>query len=289
MGLRELLVSIAPELDGALPLFKIGNQTSLNCDGSCNLSKPYQVELEGKIKTDSLSVMNIVAKDLDGDWTYKNDVLRISVGSSTLMDGTFSGGFSYDRNQKCGDFIGECKDISLENILRAANQNDKSSYPGVITARCSLRYHLGWGNVPHQLNGIGHLSIKNSDIWRVPGLNALGRALNFANGAILGNEKDSNIGKITKAEANVAFMGTRLSITDFKTDGTLLALQGSGDYVWDEDYVDFTVNSRILRRINLLSLLFRPLTGAFYASLKGPRNEAKWKVSSYFGKMLIGE
>ncbi|MBQ7175921.1 MAG: hypothetical protein IJS08_00790, partial [Victivallales bacterium] len=286
---RSLLVTLAPELDKALPTFEIGNKTMLDCEGSCNLVKPYQVELTGKIKSDSLTVMDIVAQDLEGDWSYKNNVVRISVGNSKLMNGSFSGGFSYDRNQQCGDFIGQCENMSLERILQAATKDEKASYPGIITANCALRYHLGWGNVPRQLDGVGHISLVKSDIWRVPGLNALGKALDFTNGTVLRNDKSSNLGKISNAEANVNFLGTRLIVTDFKTDGTLVTLQGNGQYLWDQDYVDFTVDSRLLHKINLLSLLFRPLTGSIYAQLKGPRKEAKWKISSFLGKWIGGD
>ena len=289
LNLRSVLVNLAPELDYALPDFEIGNKTMLDCEGSCNLVRPYQVELEGKIKADSLSVMHITAEDIEGNWSYKNDVVRISVGNSKLMNGSFSGGFSYDRNQQCGDFIGQCKEMSLDRILQTATQDEKVSYPGVISANCALRYHLGWGNVPHQLDGVGHISLAKSDIWRVPGLNALGKALDFTNGTILRNGKSSNLGKISNAEANVTFLGTRLVVNDFKTDGTLLTLQGQGQYLWDQDCVDFTVESRLLRKINILSLIFRPLTGSIYAQLKGPRKDAKWEISSFLSKLLGGE
>ncbi|MBO4513275.1 MAG: hypothetical protein J5746_10965 [Victivallales bacterium] len=289
LDLRSLLVTMAPELDKALPTFEIGNKTVLDCEGSCNLEKPYQVELDGKIKSNSLSVMHVTAEDIEGNWSYKNNVVRISVGDSKMMNGKFSGGFSYDRNQQCGDFIGQCENMSLERILQAATKDEKATYPGIISANCALRYHLGWGNVPHQLDGVGHISLSKSDIWRVPGLNALGKALDFTNGSIFRNGKTSNLGKISDAEANVNFLGTRLIVTDFKTDGTLVTLQGNGQYLWDQDYVDFTVDSRLLHKINLLSVLFRPLTGSFYAQLKGPRKEAKWKISSFLGKWIGGE
>ena len=143
--------------------------------------------------------------------------------------------------------------------------------------------------MPHQLDGVGHISLAKSDIWRVPGLNALGKALDFTNGTILRNGKSSNLGKISNAEANVTFLGTRLVVNDFKTDGTLLTLQGQGQYLWDQDCVDFTVESRLLRKINILSLIFRPLTGSIYAQLKGPRKDAKWEISSFLSKLLGGE
>ena len=289
LKLRDLLVSLAPELEEALPPFEIGSKTVLDCEGSCNLVKPYQVELEGKVKSNSLSVMHVTAEDIEGDWSYKNNVVRISVGTSKMMNGKFSGGFSYDRNQQCGDFIGKCESMSLERILQTATQDDKATYPGVISANCALRYHLGWGNVPRQLDGVGHISLTESDIWRVPGLNALGKALDFTNGNIFRNGKTSNLGKISNAEASVTFLGTRLMVNEFKTDGTLLTLQGHGQYLWDQDYVDFTVDSRLLHKINILSLIFRPLTGSFFAQLKGPRKEAKWEIGSFLSKLIGGE
>ena len=289
LDMRGLLLKFSPELDSVLPDFKIGNDTLLDCEGSSNLFAPYQLEMSGKVKSDSIAVMGVVANELNGEWSYKNDVVRVSLKNSKLMGGTFSGGFSYDNNQRCGDFIGQCKGISLERILQVASQDEKASYPGVVSANCSLRYHLGWGSKQRHFNGLGHISIKDSDIWRVPVINGLGRTLNFAAGSLFRKENAVNIGKISRADANVAFAGTRLMITDFRTDGTLLALQGSGQYLLDEDAVDFTVNSKILRKINVISLLFRPLTGSFYATLKGPRREAKWKVSTFLGRMLTGE
>ena len=103
---------------------------------------------------------------------------------------------------------------------------------------------------------------------------------------VFSRDKVSELGNISRLDADFVLQGNRLLVNHFDTDGTIISLRGSGEYAWFEDQLDFTVKGVALKNVNLLSFMLKPLSWAFDAELTGSLKKPEWKIRSALNKMF---
>ena len=70
------------------------------------------------------------------------------------------------------------------------------------------------------------------------------------------------------------------------TNGTIIALNGSGEYNWDTDKMYFQVSGEALKEVSILSMVLKPLTWAFHAELTGTRAKNEWTLRTALRKIF---
>ena len=103
------------------------------------------------------------------------------------------------------------------------------------------------------------------------------------------NKSSNTFGSISALKANLEFHGPRIVVTDFNTNGTIIALSGAGEYNTVNNNVHFEVNGSPLKEVTILSTLLKPLSWCFNAELHGKRSEAKWKMKTALSKIFSTE
>ena len=97
-------------------------------------------------------------------------------------------------------------------------------------------------------------------------------------------DRPGSLGEITRLDARLTFNGQKVRVADFETNGTLLALQGNGDYNFATKELLFNIQGQALKDDGLVSWVFSPLSWLFEVQLYGTADNYKW----YFPRSLKG-
>ena len=144
-------------------------------------------------------------------------------------------------------------------------------------------------NARLQLTGNGKLNIADGNLWTVPILAQLGKLLDITFLSRLSGGRLSGLGRISALDADLEFKGDRVAVPRFSTDGTILSLQGQGDYWWPTGKVDFSVKGETLSGVNVLWVALKPLSWVFDARLTGTLDKHDWRMASGLRRVLTGE
>ena len=120
----------------------------------------------------------------------------------------------------------------------------------------------------------------------MPLFTKLGYLLELTTFSWLRQKQDNGLGKITSLDADLEFLGTRLVVPQFSTNGTIIALSGEGEYSWEKDRLFFQVSGEALKEVSILSFVLKPLTWAFHAELSGTRKKNEWKLRTALRKIF---
>ncbi|HQL08949.1 MAG TPA: hypothetical protein PLE35_05060, partial [Lentisphaeria bacterium] len=96
----------------------------------------------------------------------------------------------------------------------------------------------------------------------------------------------AGLGRISSLDADLEFLGQRLVVPTLSTNGTIIALNGSGEYNWDTDKMYFQVSGEALKEVSILSMVLKPLTWAFHAELTGTRAKNEWTLRTALRKIF---
>ena len=163
--------------------------------------------------------------------------------------------------------------MSLDRFLAQLGIDEKSTegLPGHVNAESHVQILRGWAGRPYHLEGTGHVAIRDSELWQVPLLTKLGGLLEVTTLSWLTQRRLAGLGRISSLDADIEFLGQRLVVPTLSTNGTIIALNGSGEYNWDTDKMYFLVSGEALKEVSILSMVLKPLTWAFHAELTGTR------------------
>ena len=194
------------------------------------------LHLRGTIDTPQCSFQKITAEQVSANWALSSNQVRWNVLRASYLGGNLKTSGLYDLESRAGNVLLIADNISLDQFSTmlgmAEKSEDASPVPGVIHAECRLDILQGWAGRPFHVEGNGHLAVRNAELWEVPLFTKLGQLLEVTTFSWLRQKQDNGLGKITKLDADLEFLGTRLAVPQFSTNGTIIALSGQGEYSW---------------------------------------------------------
>ena len=128
-----------------------------------------------------------------------------------------------------------------------------------------------------QLEGTGDVHVREGNLWEMPVFNALAELMGF--GAL---------GRISSLDAKLEFNGNRLNVPSLDTNGTILALTGSGFYEWPANQVNFKVYGEALKGTSVVPKVLRPVSWMLEAELTGTLQDFQWRPLGPLRRMLPG-
>ncbi len=286
----RILSLLHPAWGEALGPLAFASDSAVDCRGSFFLVDDPMLELTGSVRGSWIELRGVRIEAPVAEWGVNRSVVRWNLTSGKLFGGpaTLTGMFDLETGRGSAAFRGQ--DMILERTAAQLGLTlGERARQGLVSGHCRLEILRGWAGRPLQVYGDGALSLREADLWQVPFFDQLGRVLDmtFLNRVTRG--KTSTLGRITRLDADFGFTGDRLLVHSLNTDGTILSLRGRGQYCWETDTIELSVNGQALRDSGILGVVFRPLTWAFFnAELRGTSKDCKWRLTTALSKALPG-
>jgi len=287
---KQILLAINPDWISFLEPITFSSQTKVTCEGSFFLSGEPLLTLRGTLETPQCSFQDFSAEQVTANWTLSSNQVRWDVIQASYLGGNLKTSGLYDLESRAGNILLIADNVSLDQFSTklglTENSEGASSVPGVIQAECRLDILRNWASRPFHVEGNGHVAVRNAQLWEVPLFTKLGYLLELTTFSWLRQKQDNGLGKITSLDADLEFLGTRLVVPQFSTNGTIIALSGEGEYSWEKDRLFFQVSGEALKEVSILSFVLKPLTWAFHAELSGTRKKNEWKLRTALRKIF---
>lgn len=281
---KTLLTTVNRDFANYLADISFSEETHLNVTGEMFLSGDPRLSVSGSLNCPELKWNHHKLTDVEATWSYTSNGIAWNVTKSTFMDGKLRTSGVYEMENNRGEFLALIDGMPFERVgemagMSKAEERNKPM-PGVVSGECHGNFLLGWAGRPLHLKGDGHVAIREADLWNVPLLAQLGELLPG------GNKSGTSLGSITQLDADIEFLGNRLSVPQLYTNGTIMALRAKGEYGFEDEKMKFLVTGVPLQEVGILSLVLRPLTWAFQAELSGTRSLHKWRMQSGLLQLL---
>ena len=282
LPMPKLLELISPEWGELAEGMEFAPDTEFPCEGAFYLETPSSLTVFGSLKSDYAQVKRYHIEDLEGVWSYAGNQLNWKVRKSRLFGGNLLSAGHFNFNADQGNIYISGRGMSLDEAYQLLNEKTHSTpqkkMPGVLNTECHLAVMHDCLGRPWSLEGNGVFSIRHADILQIPVMKQLGSLLGIRGG----------IGTITELNARLVFLGTRLSVPEWSTNGTIIALDGQGEIDMEKQDLHFQCNGEALRKLNVFSWIFKPLTWAFQAELTGPISKPVWRMRTRLRLLIPG-
>ena len=305
---KRLLMTINKDFAQYLKDIDFGENTRLSFEGEMFLGGDPRISVRGKLASSAvtwkLPQTKVVEKaaskldkltlaDMESTWSYSSNGLAWNVTKGAFMDSSLRSSGVYEPENSRGEFLLFIDNLPYRNLEALTKKNDgkkkkddkksEEMAPGVVNGEFHGRFLAGWAGRPLHMEGGGHVSIRQGDLWNVP---LLAQLIEVLPG---GYSSRSTLGRISQLDADVEFLGNRLAINDVYTDGTIMSLRAKGEYYFEDQRLKISVNGVPLQEVGILSLALRPLTWAFQAERDGTLDkwdESKWRLKSGLLQLL---
>ena len=296
LDIKNTLSSISPELFKEFKRLELEGVKTFFCEGNMYLSGPMDLRVKGNIGADLFRLNDKEITDFDAKWFFENGRIRWDVVDAKYLDGSVNSTGDYDLHSRKGDILLLAKKLNWAKLLALANRgtevangtdNKENGVPGHVDFECSMKFMSGWAGRPYNLEGVGHFALREADLWNVPLMRNLERLLEISTFKLFSskNKEKTSLGQITSLSTDVEFMGTRVVFPNISTDGTIIALSGSGEYSWEKDRLKAYISGEALKDISLISIILKPFSWAFHAELTGTKDKAEWKMRTALSKL----
>jgi len=272
---RVVLRIINPEWEKYLESFTFDPYSKVECRGSFFLDNEPRLRLEGKLDTAVCTYRGIELRDVQADWQVNGATTSWNVKQAGLYGGTAGVSGFFDATTRSGLVAVNAQAVNLPGLLQVFGLGTDSTREGKLTANCRLQVLKDWAGTPLQLNGNGYLRLSEGNIWAVPFFDQLGQLL-----------KVSGLERISTLDADLDFRGERVVVPTLKTNGTIIALEGRGEYSWTTEALAFRVWGETLRKIPVLSFALKPMSWVFDAELTGTVKDHRWRLRNALDRVL---
>lgn len=259
------LVPVTAITDTLKP-YKISPKTQLEATGYVDLLNGDNTQVDLTFDTEAFAYSHYILNDFKGTLTYKNNELTIPAYTANFFDGPAEGSFNINLDDSTGAAVFIAKDLQLATI---PDLEGKARGNGSI--ELDTNFKMGNDQFLHQ--GIFKLSITEGDFWKVPVITSLSNVLSN----ILPTK---SVGEITKVDAECELTNEAVKVTKLVTDGSVIALEGTGriDYINEVVAMEFEIKplSGVLWKI--IPKLMSPITKTMKIKLDGPYDNLKWSV-----------
>jgi len=286
---HEILRAVNPDWDPYLKDLDFDAGSEVACHGVFSLGRDSRFRIEGTVRTPWCSFRGFRFEQVCADWRVSDTGLSWDVPDALFHDGRVNLTGFYDTASKSGLMTATVEQVTLASLLSQLGASaDRSVTKGKLSGNCRLQMLGGWSGVPFQLNGNGGLRISEGNLWSVPVFSQLGKLLDLTMLNRLSKGRMSSLGRITLLDADLDFRGERVVVPALRTNGTLISLQGYGEYSWRTEQLNFRVRGEALRKIKLLSFALKPLSRVFNAELTGTPQEHKWRLINVLEQVFSG-
>ncbi|MBP5300732.1 MAG: hypothetical protein J6Y80_04940 [Victivallales bacterium] len=306
LDVLELLRNAAESLVPVLEPFEISHQTYFDAHGNFVLGPNPYLRLTGSVESPYVKFQALELHNIKAKWLASPQFVHWDCSHAEFFGGKLSATGEYNHANGTGQCLANVKDIPLEELIRvtastfheheapkpatkqkkkAAQPEPRQIQPGLLDLEAKLAFYLNWAERPIHVEGNGQISIHDADLWHVPLLTSLGKILSVGTFNIFSRKKSSRLGTISKLKATVECQGKRIYIPEIKTDGTVVALSGSGEYDLEEKQMDFLISGHFLKNLSIINWLLRPLSWAFKAELVGKPSDYEWHLRSGWRKL----
>ncbi len=309
IDVKRTLARISPELCKEFDKLELEGIRTFFCDGSMYLNGPMDLRVSGNIDAGLFRLDNHEISDLGAKWFFENGKIRWDVKEASFLDGNVKTTGDYDIHSRQGDILlvanrlnwakiialaspdesaknGESDNAKQDGKNNATGEDKKKEVPGYVDFECSTRFMKDWASRPLHLEGTGHFALREADLWNVPMMRGLESFLKRSTFNLFGSkDKDkTTFGQISALDTDVEFKGTRVVCPDISTNGTIIALSGSGEYSWEKDRLKAYISGEALKEISLVSILLKPFTWAFHVELTGTKEKSEWRMRTALSK-----
>ncbi len=281
LPIQKLLSLISPTWGELAEGIAFAPDSEFPCEGAFYLNTPASLTVFGSLKSDYTDIKQYRVEDVEGVWSFASDQLNWKVRKSRLFKGKLLSAGHFNFNADQGSIFLSARGMSLDDayqLLSKSNKTVQKEMPGILNTECHLSLMHDCLGRPWSLEGNGVFSIRHADILQIPVMKQLGVLLGMSRG----------IGSITELNARLEFLGTRLAVPEFSTNGTIIALDGQGAIDMEKKELHFQCNGEALRKLNIFSWIFKPLTWAFQAELTGPLEKPEWHLRTRLRHLIPG-
>jgi len=267
-----------PELREDLADLGTGPGTRVDMRGNLHLAGASRPRITCTLEGPQFRFQRLVTGPYRGDWQLVENDLRWN-----LSEAEFHGGALYVAGNH-SSFLGSgrveigARDVDVNSLLRQFRPDREPTRLGKLSGTADVTIQRRGAGRPWRLTGGGRAHITEGNLWDAPLLAGLGTLVGAG-----------RIGRISRLDLDLEFLGDRLHVPEFATDGTILSLKGFGDYYWGADRVSFTVSGQALKGTSVVPMVLRPLSWFFDAQLEGPLDSCEWRLLNPLRRILPGQ
>lgn len=287
-----LLKAIHPDWSPYLDRVVLDPHAKIACSGNIFFAAPLSYTLQGSLETPHMVVNGQEFHDLQATWSYDSARFGWDVTRSRYRQGNLRSTGFYDHQSRFGETILNLSQIPLHQFspFRQGNGGSKpDDMRGLLQTECKLKFMPGWAGLPYYLEGSGHLALRQADLWSGQLFGNLGKLIAMGTLNLFSRDNASALGTISELDADYEFSGSRLIVPTFSTNGTIIALSGSGEYSLLHDRLHFVVSGEALKNVNVVAFMLKPLSWAFDAELVGPAKQPQWRLRTALRKIFSTE
>lgn len=227
-----------------------------------------------KLKAARVQYNDVVLENMTARVEITDTAVAVNDMIAGLYDGTLIGDTRYDwrtvsgttdlkiLNADYGKFIGTMETADLQGRLDG-NANLKLNF---------IENEL-------RLEGDGEFTVEGGDFWQVP---IISDFLNFLDMFPL--VEASNLAEITRLHSTLDFQGDRVYMPDLESNGTIVAINAKGYYIWGTKTLDYRIKATPLRPLHIWRrfILKLPLVpkvmDLLNSRVSGPVDDPKWEI-----------
>ncbi len=266
--------------DNAKDAFKqmtFDNDTQIKMQGRIYMRGGSNPQLQCRFAGANMTFENIKFNQYELTWNLDGNDLRWNLHNTELHGGTATANGLFNWFSKRGSINAELENVDISKLIADLNTERPNSKLGMITAEIHAEYGKTDENAPLRIRGSGQAHVSDGNLWEAPLIKQLGSVIGLG-----------SLGRISEFDTKLIFAGDRLKLPNFATNGTLLSLEGDGEYQWHDHSLDFDVKGRALKTTGIFSKVFTPLSWLFEAHLGGTLKKPEWTSMSKLKDLLPG-
>ncbi len=184
--------------------------------------------------------------DITATISYDESQLSVNRINANLYGGVINADYHDNSIQHVGKLWLNALEVDIARLTArsAASTNKPAEMTGKLSGKVDLKLSHAADN-SLLLNGAGKVAIEEGNFWQIP---ILGDFLAFLGGTrFIGKIiPQSDLGVISKLNADLEFIDDRVNVPYLKTNGTLVTIAANGNYWWDTRQLDFRVTAEPL-------------------------------------------
>jgi len=218
----------------------------------------------------------IPLEKLQAELNYRKQKLVVKKIRADLCSGKIQADYQHDFTTDKGHIKVDLQEANFTEFTKHLDWQQKDS-PGTISGKidAELAFSPDGKDLMH---GNGNLAVRNADIWEIPVLYGLAKVLKevrFLSG---------KWGQITSLDADFELLGNKLHTDSLRTDGSVVSLEGQGNYFLHSKDFDFKIRGKILHKtpaIDLITAILDPFSWFFESRVYRQDGKIYWeKISS---------
>lgn len=289
---RQDLAPAAASWKAFLETIELDSRTLVSCEGSLPLGGGAAgAELRGSIESCDAAWGRLKLRDVSLEWCLRDGLLRAEPVSLETCTGSVSGRGSYRLDEQVGSLSLRLDGIDVSECISQLRGEDRDRSLGTLAGTVELETIRKPRGGALELKGRAEATATGGNLWEIPFLHDLADLLYGYVARIARATKINGLAKLThplslgrlsELTADIEFIGDRLRVPSFSTDGTILALRGTGEYAWGPRTFEVVVHGVPLERTLVIPWVWEKISWFTVegARCSGTVGEYRWRPIS---------